>query len=77
MITSENIVLELLEKHSQKQLLSLYHFSAYICVKYLLCNEYASCTEDTYICDNQLLQYQPHLTSNDLIDARKTWNIKE
>jgi hypothetical protein len=74
-ISSEKIILELLEKHSQKQLLSSYKFSAFICVKYLLNEEYSTCTEDTYICDNQLLLYQTHLTNQDLRDARKIYNI--
>jgi hypothetical protein len=74
-ISSEKIILELLEKHSQKQLLSSYKFSAFICVKYLLNEEYSSCTEDTYICDHQLLLYQTHLTIQELRNARITYNI--
>lgn len=74
-ISSEKIVLELLEKYSQKQLLFSYKFSAFICVKYILNEEYSTCTEDTYICDNQLLLYQTHLTKQDLKDARITYNV--
>jgi hypothetical protein len=74
-ISSEKIILELLEKHSQKQLLTSYKFSAFICVKYILNEDYSTCTEDTYICDNQLLFYQTHLTNQDLKDARITYNV--
>lgn len=74
-ISSEKIILELLEKHSQKQLLFSYKFSAFICVKYILNEEYSTCTEDTYICDNQLLFYQTHLTNQDLKDTRITYNV--
>jgi len=71
-ISDEKIVQELLRKHSQKQLLSLYKFSAFICVNYLLNEEYSTCTEDTYICDNELLLYQTHLTKQDLTQVRLT-----
>ena len=74
-ISSEEVVKKLLETYSQKQLLYKYKFTAFICVAYILNDDYSSCTEDTYICDNQLLFYQTHLTNVDLIKARKKYDV--
>ena len=41
------------------------------CIKYILNEEYASCVEETYICDLDVLFHQPHITQSQLCDARK------
>ena len=40
------------------------------CVKYILNEDYASCVEETYICDLDIMYYQPHIKQIDLINAR-------
>jgi len=44
------------------------------CVKYILNEEYASCVEETYICDFDVLQRQPHIKSYELLRARLKLN---
>lgn len=45
------------------------------CVKYILNEEYASCVEETYICDVDVLYYQPHIKQEQLIEERKKQNL--
>lgn len=40
------------------------------CVKYILNEDYASCVEETYICDLDVLRRQPHIKQSDLSNAR-------
>lgn len=40
------------------------------CVKYILNDDYACCVEETYICDLDVLRYQPHIKHSDLQNAR-------
>ena len=43
--------------------------TAEFCAKYILDEEYASCEEDTYICMDDILCFQRHLTKEAIIDA--------
>lgn len=45
------------------------------CVKYILNEDYASCVEETYICDLDVLRRQPHITQDDLYNARIKLNL--
>jgi len=40
------------------------------CIKYILNEEYASCVEEKYIDDLDVLYYQPHIKPKDLYNAR-------
>jgi hypothetical protein len=46
------------------------------CVKYLIFNEeFSWCDEETYICDNTIILYQPHISQEDLINSREKLNL--
>ncbi len=54
-----------------RRLLSTQRLTPYFCVKYILSEEYSSCVEDTYLCDGDVLYWQPHITKDEL---REAWN---
>ena len=60
---------------SIKKLLYTQVLTAEFCAKYILNDEYASCVEETYICDIDVLHNQPHIKQSDLCDARKKLEI--
>lgn len=66
--------IELLEKNidnlSISRILNTQILTPEFCVKYILNEEYASCVEETYICDLDVLTRQPHIKQYDLINAR-------
>jgi len=66
--------IELLEKNidnlSISRILNTQILTSEFCVKYILNEDYASCVEETYICDLDVLIRQPHIKHSDLIDAR-------
>lgn len=45
------------------------------CVKYILNEKYASCVEETYICDFDVIKRQPHIKSSELLVARLNLGI--
>jgi hypothetical protein len=67
--------IDLLEKNidnlSISIILKTQILTADFCVKYILNEEYASCVEETYICDLDVLYHQPHIKHNDLYNARR------
>lgn len=71
--------IELLEQNidnlSIARILNTQILSPEFCVKYILNEEYASCVEETYICDLDILHKQPHIRLIDLMNARK--NIEQ
>jgi hypothetical protein len=46
------------------------HLTPAFCVKYILSEEYASCVEETYICDKDVLYHQPHIKQEELMEER-------
>lgn len=66
--------IELLEKNidnlSISRILNTQILTAEFCVKYILNEEYASCVEETYICDLDVLHKQPHIKQTELSAAR-------
>jgi hypothetical protein len=63
--------IDLLEKHidslSLWSLVKYQVLTARFCAKYILNEEYASCDEDTYICMEDILTFQPHLKREDIV----------
>jgi hypothetical protein len=58
---------EILNKLSIKSMLCDYKLTADFCVKYILTtDDYASCVEDTYYCDYEILILQKHITQEEL-----------
>jgi hypothetical protein len=66
--------IDILEKNidylSISRILSTQILTPDFCVKYILNEEYASCVEETYICDLDVIQHQPHIKQEDLCKAR-------
>jgi hypothetical protein len=62
---------ENIEKFSLWKLLKTQILTPEFCVKYILDEDFASCDEDTYICVRNVLQYQKHITEEQLMDAFK------
>ena len=54
---------------SVKYLLNYQILSAEFCAKYILNDYCATCNEDTYICNGDVLLKQPHITRSDLSNA--------
>ena len=54
---------------SVKYLLNYQILDAEFCAKYILNDFCATCNEDTYICTDDVLRKQPHITRTDLADA--------
>ena len=67
---SEEEINEILNNYSIKNMLCDYKPTADFCVKYILTtDDYASCVEDTYYCDYEVLFLQPHITKKELDNA--------
>lgn len=66
--------IELLEQNidnlSISRILNTQILTPEFCVKYILNEDYASCVEETYICDIDVLHRQPHIKQSDLMNAR-------
>jgi hypothetical protein len=66
--------IELIEKNinnlSISRILNTQILTPEFCVKYILNEDYASCVEETYICDLDVLIRQPHIKQTDLINSR-------
>lgn len=66
--------IELLEQNidnlSISRILNTQILTPEFCVKYILNEDYASCVEETYICDLDVLHRQPHIKQSDLMNAR-------
>jgi hypothetical protein len=62
---------ENIEKFSLWKLLKTQILTPEFCVRYILDEDFASCDEDTYICVHNVLQYQKHITEEQLVDAFK------
>ena len=66
--------LSLLEKNIDNLSISIIlrtqFLNAEFCIKYILNEAYASCDEETYISDLDVLYYQPHIKQDDLCNAR-------
>ena len=54
---------------SVKYLLNYQILDAEFCAKYILNEFCATCNEDTYICTDDVLRKQPHITRTDLAEA--------
>ena len=65
--------IDILEKNintlSLWSLVKYQDLTAHFCAKYILDEEYASCVEDTYICMDDILCFQTHLTKEEIVDA--------
>ena len=70
MLRKKKYDIELLEKNihnlSMKTLLYTQNLTADFCVKYILNEKYASCVEDTFICMDDVLNAQKHLTKSSI-----------
>ena len=58
---------------SMKTILQTQYLTADFCVKYILSNDYVSCIEDTYICVEDVLNAQKHIT---LADIKNLYRMK-
>ena len=85
MITDQSLLkikysIDILEKNiddlSITRILRTQILTPEFCIKYILNEDYASCVEETYICDIDVLHHQPHIKQTDLCDARKKLEIK-
>ena len=54
---------------SVKYLLNYQILDAEFCAKYILNDYCATCVEDTYICNGDVIQKQPHITELELFEA--------
>ena len=54
---------------SVKYLLNYQKLDAEFCAKYILNDYCATCDEDTYICNGDVLNKQPHITRLELSEA--------
>jgi len=54
---------------SVKYLLNYQILDAEFCAKYILNDYCATCNEDSYICNGDILQKQPHISRSDLAEA--------
>ena len=54
---------------SVKYLLNYQLLDAEFCAKYILSDYCATCNEDTYICNGDVLSKQPHITRLELAEA--------
>ena len=54
---------------SVKYLLNYQVLDAEFCAKYILNDYCATCNEDTYICNGDVLQKQPHISRLELAEA--------
>jgi hypothetical protein len=63
---------------SLRVLLRNQHLTPYICAKYIVFGgrngAYADCCEDSWISIGEVLNYQTHITLEDMIEARKIVN---
>jgi len=84
MITDQSLLktkysIDILEKNidnlSITRILRTQIITPEFCIKYILNEDYASCVEETYICDIDVLHNQPHIKQSDLCDARKKLEI--
>jgi hypothetical protein len=84
MITDQSLLktkypIDILEKNidnlSITRILRTQILTPEFCIKYILNEDYASCVEETYICDIDVLHNQPHIKQTDLCDARKKLEI--
>ena len=57
------------------RILHTQHLTPEFCIKYILSEDYASCVEETYICDKDVLYHQPHITQEQLMEERKKLNL--
>ena len=62
---------------SVKYLLNYQILDAEFCAKYILNDYCATCNEDTYICTDDVLYKQPHITRIELTDACIKFNTFE
>ena len=73
MIRCRQYDISILEKNinnlSLKILLYTQKLTADFCAKYILNENYASCVEETYICNGDVLNAQKHITERELFDA--------
>ena len=59
-----------------RKLLTTQVLTPEFCITYILQPEkHGSCAEDDYFCDSDIFVYQPHITKEDLMIARKE-NLK-
>ena len=62
-------LVESVEHLSVKYLLNYQILDAEFCAKYILNDYCATCNEDTYICTDDVLHKQPHITRSELLEA--------
>ena len=76
--------IDMIEWNIQNSFLSLrvllrnQRLTPYICAKYIVFGgrngAYADCCEDSWISIGEVLKYQPHITMEDMMEARKLVN---
>ncbi len=62
-------LVESVDNLSVKYLLNYQLLDAEFCAKYILNDYCATCNEDTYICTDDVLHKQPHITRIELTEA--------
>ena len=59
-----------------RKLLTTQILTPEFCITYILNpDKHGSCAEDEYFCDSDIVIYQPHITKEDLMLARKEYEI--
>jgi len=53
---------------SQWALVKYQDLTAEFCAKYILDEHYASCEEDTYICLDDIIWFQPHIKRHEIVN---------
>jgi hypothetical protein len=61
-----------------RKLLQTQKLTPEFCAKYILNPEkYGMCREDHYLCDDDILLYQKHISKDDLMNAKERENERE
>ncbi len=74
---SINELTDSVDNLSVKYLLNYQKLDAEFCAKYILNDLCATCQEDTYICSDDVLHKQPHITREELSTACIKFKIFE
>lgn len=69
-----SIIEDNIDNLSLFRILYTQHLTPAFCVKYILSEDYASCVEETYICDKDVLYHQPHIKQEELMEERRKLN---
>lgn len=70
----EATLLANIDNFNMTNLLRTQHLSAFLCVRYVMNEDYAADVEEEYyLCLDNVLRYQKHLTLEDLYDEFARW----